>query len=252
MARVRSSERMVFGIFVALIGAVAALIWSVVKPTSKNSKRVPLEELTFLPQQFVIYDLETTGLDPTRHEIIEIGAIRVNRDSDTHHTFKTLVIPSGRVSSRITQLTGITSEMIKNEGRPLKEALKGFLEFVGDLPLIAYNSDFDRSFLRASCRRADSGPITNTHWCALAMTRQAWPGRSSYRLSDLARDGGLAAQSHRALDDCHITLQVYISAALTIGAAKPGRIKSPPSTAPRAARATSGGGASGARPPGFA
>jgi|CXWL01.1.fsa_nt_gi DNA polymerase III epsilon subunit family exonuclease len=251
MGRRNITGRTVIGVFAALIGLAIALAWSLLRffPFLKNK---PASDISFLPPRFVIYDLETTGLDSARHEIIEIGAIRVNRDSDVHDTFKAFVIPSGRISGRTTELTGITREMVMNDGQSLSEAMASFREFVGDLPLIAYNADFDRAFLRASCRRTGGSPIMNTHWCALTMARQAWPGRQSYKLAELARDGGEpVGQTHRALDDCRLTLKVYIAAALTIGAPKPGRLKSPPSNAPRAVSATSGVSVSSAPPPGF-
>jgi DNA polymerase III epsilon subunit family exonuclease len=227
-------------IFVALLGLALSLVgWLVGLASSRRAREPDIDEvaerLSILPERFIIYDLETTGLDPARHEIIEVGAIRVHRDSDVHDTFQTFVLPTERISARITEITGITREMVKAEGKTPPDALQSFSEFVGDLPLIAFNSDFDRSFLRASCRRVGLPPITNVHWCALAMARQAWPGRSSYRLSDLARDGGLKTQTHRALDDCQITLKVYISAALTIGTPRPGRLKSRASAGRRAA-----------------
>ena len=68
--------------------------------------------LNHLPEQFIVFDLETTGLDPSRHQIIEFGAIKVNRDSTNHQTFQTLVKPTRKVSTKITEITGTTNEML--------------------------------------------------------------------------------------------------------------------------------------------
>ena len=57
-------------------------------------------DLSMLPKQFVVFDLETTGLDPLKHEIIEIGAVKVNRDSDNHTTFQALIKPVKKVPKR--------------------------------------------------------------------------------------------------------------------------------------------------------
>lgn len=170
-----------------------------------------------LPDRFVVFDLETTGLDPDKHEIIEIGAIRVNRGSEMHETFQSLVIPTKGVPRKITEITGINQKMIEADGQSIEKALKDFLDFIGDLPLVAFNAEFDMSFLR---RAADmhSLQFKNQVSCALKMSRRAWPGRKSYRLTDLAKDGNQSNDNtHRALGDSQRTLIVYVAAASTLG-----------------------------------
>ncbi|MGV3456950.1 3'-5' exonuclease [Sphingomonas sp.] len=203
---------------VILIGAILAL-WLLgrkLKSGTLDHQREsgPAADLSMLPERFVIFDFETTGLNPDSHEIIEIGAIRANRDSDMHETFQTFVIPQGRISARITEITGINREMVKRDGLPLDQALSEFRAFVGDLPLIAYNAEFDDGFLKSACRRIEAESFANEVCCALKMARRAWPGRRSYKLAELARDGGLSLENaHPALGDCHRTLIVYTAAA---------------------------------------
>lgn len=203
---------------VILIVAILAL-WLLgrrLKNGPRNHQREsgPANDLSILPERFVIFDFETTGLNPDSHEIIEIGAIRANRDSDMHETFQTFVIPQGRISARITEITGINREMVKRNGLPLDQALNEFRAFVGELPLIAYNAEFDDGFLKSACRRVEAETFANEVCCALKMARRAWPGRRSYKLTELARDGGLSLKNvHRALGDCHRTLIVYTAAA---------------------------------------
>lgn len=184
-----------------------------------HSPETPPEgSITVLPERFVVYDLETTGLDPNTHSIIEIGAIRVNRDSNMHDTFQTLVQPKGRIGKKIVELTGITREMVQADGLPLDQALAEFRAFVGDLPLVAYNAEFDDAFLRAACQQTGSSEFMNEVCCALKMARRAWPYRKSYRLADIARDGGLSDDgTHRALGDCKRALIVYGAAAKELG-----------------------------------
>ncbi|MCJ2184144.1 3'-5' exonuclease [Novosphingobium sp. 1949] len=171
-------------------------------------------DLSMLPERFVIFDLETTGLDPKRHEIIEIGAIKVDRDSEDHLSFQTLVIPNGRITARITEITGIDRTMVKRDGLPLEQALTLFRDFVETLPLVAYNSDFDEAFIQSACSRIEQKSFGNEFCCALRMARRAWPNRKGYRLADISRDGGLSLDdSHRALGDCKRTLTVYVAAA---------------------------------------
>lgn len=172
-------------------------------------------DLYYLPEQFVVFDLETTGLKPDIHEIIEIGAIRVNADSRSHDTFQSLVIPDQDIPWNITRITGITRDMIEFEGRSPESVLPQFLEFVGDLPLVAFNAGFDMAFLRKAANRYYRGSFTPKRVsCALKMARRAWPGRKSYRLTDLSRDNGLTLEdTHRAVGDCKRTMHIYTAAA---------------------------------------
>jgi len=187
---------------------VAAAIWYF-----RRSRARPKVDLTHLPERFIVFDLETTGLDPSNHEIIEIGAIRVNRDSDQHESFQALVKPAGKVPKRITELTGISQAILDGEGDSLNTALREFSEFIGDLRLVSFNADFDMAFLRKAVKK-HSIAVTNPVSCALKMTRRAWPGRRSYKLASLAQDGNLSSKdAHRALGDCQRALIVYTAAA---------------------------------------
>ena len=153
-----------------------------------HSHRKPRVSIAHLPQQFVIFDLETTGLDPSKHEIIEIGAIRVNRDSDTHDTFQALIKPRKKIPKKITELTGITQKMVDTDGQSLEATILDFIKFVGDLNLVAFNAEFDMAFLQRAAE-AHSVSVENPVSCALQMARRAWPGRRSYKLAELAKDG---------------------------------------------------------------
>jgi len=188
-----------------------------------NSQRVvttaspPSSDPPILPEQFIVLDLETTGLNPEIDEIIEFGAIRVNRDQNNHTTFSTLVKPEGKVPRPITEITGITQGMVDNEGLPLAEAMPQFVEFIGDLPLVTFNADFDMGFLQNAAKRQGL-TIKNRYTCALKMARRAWPGLPSYRLVALAKMGNLPDEdTHRALGDCKRALIVFASAVKEIG-----------------------------------
>lgn len=177
------------------------------------SLREPKPDFSSIPQQFIVLDLETTGLRSATHEIIEIGAIRVNRDGNEHDTFQTLVRPIKQIPKKITELTGITQAMVNADGQEIGTALQALKEFVGDLRIVTFNAAFDMGFIHAA---SQSQGITfqNPVSCALKMARRAWPERSSYRLVDLAKDGGLSlADTHRALGDCQRAMAVYAAAA---------------------------------------
>ena len=180
--------------------------------TRSRQTAAPID-ITHLPAQFVIFDLKTTGLDPSKHQIIEIGAIRVNRDSNQHDTYQNLVFAKRKLPKKIVELTGITDELLKSDGVSLEEALNGFAAFVGDLRLVSFNADFDLPFLHNAAAQHNL-QFSNPTSCALKMARRAWPKRQSFRLADLARDGNLSlSNQHRALGDCERALHVYIAAA---------------------------------------
>jgi DNA polymerase III subunit epsilon len=184
-------------------------------------KRKKMSNLSVLPKRFVVFDFETTGLNPELHEIIEIGATRVTPALDNYDTFQILIRPSKKISKKTTELTGITQEMVEKDGDSLKSALPQFLEFIGDLPLVSFNAEFDMAFLKNAIKRTQiNAQIKNHVSCALKMARRAWPGRKSYRLSDLAKDGNLSGDgNHRALDDCKRAMFIYIAAASKLGSA---------------------------------
>ena len=174
-------------------------------------------DFTYLPTKFVIFDLETTGLDPKRDEIIEIGAIRINRDSNIHDTCQTLVKPTRKISREITRLNSISQEMVDRDGMAPEQAIREFLDFVQDLPLVSFNADFDMAFLRNLAGKHGI-VVDNEASCVLKMARLAWPGRGSYKLIDLAKEGGLSlVGTHRALEDSGRALLVFAAAARVLG-----------------------------------
>ena len=195
--------------FLILVVIAIAGYWLYVRSRSSGS---PID-ISHLPATFVVFDLETTGLDSEKHQIIEIGAIRVNRDSNQHETYQNLVHAKRKLPKKIVELTGITDDLLKAEGVPLAQALTEFSEFVGDLRLISFNSQFDLAFLHAAAGQHNL-QFSNPSSCALKLARRAWPTRQSFRLVDLARDGNLSmSNQHRALGDCERALHVYIAAA---------------------------------------
>ena len=173
-----------------------------------------------ISDRFVVFDLETTGLDPESNEIIEVGAIRVNRRSGERQFFRALVRARHAIPKQITDLTGITQEMVEEGGQSAQAALAAFLGFIGDLPLVTFAADFDMAFLRNALERSDlPRRIGNPVCCALKMARCAWPFLGSYRLADLARDGAIFThEAHRAVGDCERALLVFLAATRELNA----------------------------------
>lgn len=104
-----------------------------------------------LNETFVCFDTETTGLKPAEEEITEIAAVKV-RNGEVLEEFQTYVNPHKPIPANITELTGISDETVK-DAPELSEALPQFLEFTGDLPLVAHNAGFDMAFIHRACER---------------------------------------------------------------------------------------------------
>ena len=108
------------------------------------------QEMTF-DQEYVAFDLETTGLSSKNDRIIEIGAVIMKNGVEIDR-FQTFADPGRKLDKKIVELTGITDEMLVG-APPIEEVLPKFMEFVGDRVLVAHNSDFDTGFIRAECAR---------------------------------------------------------------------------------------------------
>lgn len=195
----------------AVIIATIAIALLIKNTLFKKQQKAP--DLSFLPDKFVVFDLETTGLDPKTDFIIEIGAIKVNRHSTQHEAFAQLVNPGIKIPKEATHINGITQEMVEQDGKPISEVLPEFISFIGNLHLVAFNAKFDLSFIREAAKKQGIS-FNNQHSCALNMARKAWPGLKSYKLENLANAGNLdATGNHRALKDCELATTVYMAAA---------------------------------------
>jgi ATP-dependent DNA helicase DinG len=151
----------------------------------------------------VAIDLETTGLNPEGDAIIEIGAVRFN-ERRVENEWQTLINPGRRIPPLITQLTGITDAMVR--GAPgIHEVLDDLEHFVGDLPVLGHNIQFDLSFLHKKRVLLANDPLDTYEMAAVLM-----PTAGRYRLGALAQSLGiLLPATHRALDDARVTRAVY-------------------------------------------
>jgi len=150
-------------------------------------------------EEIVCFDIETTGLNKKYEVIIEIGAA-VLRDGKVAETFNTFVSPGRILNPEIIQLTGITDEMLV--GAPSQEeALRAFLDFVGDRPLAAHNADFDMGFIAEGCRKYGI-PFQKTSVDTLVLAQNLLPELGKYKLDVVAEHLQLPAfNHHRASDD---------------------------------------------------
>lgn len=171
--------------------------------TSSLGYRSPL-------QQFVFFDLETTGLSPNGDRVIEIAALRVGRYGCELGSFHSLVRVDRRLPSFITKLTGISDGLLQDQ-EPINQVLPRFVDFIADDVLVSYNIPFDMGFLQAEAGRLNA-QVQNVPFCALQVARRRLPDLSNHKLKTVAAYFGLDSdQNHHALDDCRMGLNVLIN-----------------------------------------
>jgi DNA polymerase-3 subunit epsilon len=159
--------------------------------------------------EFVVVDLETTGLKPGPAAITEIAAIRIT-NGRMEEEFTTLVNPGRRVPPMITRLTGINDDMLRDQP-PIEGVFPQLQAFLGSSVLVAHNADFDLSFLNFDARRLLSTPLLNPSLCTLRLARRLLTGVRSRSLDAVAASLGVATfDRHRALGDARITAEVFL------------------------------------------
>jgi DNA polymerase III epsilon subunit family exonuclease len=170
-------------------------------------------------KDFIVFDLETTGLKTNKSpvDIIEIAAIKFNKQEFLSNrkitTFYSLVKPHrGGINKSAEKINGISQRMVDNDGRDAETVIKEFIEFAGKHRLVAYNVDFDRWFLQREI----------SHWgikkqfkydCAYELSKIVFSRLNNYKLTTVAGSLGLPVKgAHRALHDCFLALGVYLVA----------------------------------------
>ncbi len=150
-------------------------------------------------EEYIAFDLETTGLSAQHDEIIEIGAVRM-RGTEVLETFQTFVDPHRKLEQKIVELTGITDAMLENQP-DISEVLPKFLDFVGGRPLCAHNADFDIGFVTAACERLHIA-FQPTYADTLILAQNLMPELGKYKLNIVADALSLPDfNHHRASDD---------------------------------------------------
>ena len=193
------------------IESIALIKNTINKKTIREKKG---QSLIDFPDNYIVVDTETTGLDPRFDSIIEIGAIKI-RNNKIVDSFNTLIKPdrtrkSGYVSSFITDLTGISNDMIEQDGISELEAMKQFNNFIKEDILVGHNANFDINFLYDSFIDQLEIPMTNSFIDVLRIARRQLKELKHHRLEDLMKHYGLFSDSqHRAKEDCYTTDNIF-------------------------------------------
>lgn len=166
------------------------------------------QSLIDFPDNYVLVDIETTGLDPKFDRIIEISAIKI-KENKVLDTFSTLVNPCVRIDTFITDLTGITNEMVK-DSPTIENVLPTFLDFIQDNIIVGHNINFDINFLYDYCNLCGLASLKNSFIDTMRLSRRIFKDIPNYKLQTVASYLNVNIDiSHRSLNDCQTTFAVY-------------------------------------------
>lgn len=166
------------------------------------------KSLIALPSDFTVIDIETTGYSPEYDEIIEIAAVKC-RSFQVENEFSCLVKPRFPVDDFVSELTGITNEMLYS-ARSISDALPEFVNFIGDDVVIAHNANFDVNFIYDNLLSIRNTFFVNDFVDTMRISRLLHKDQKHHRLSDLCEYYGIVNDSaHRSLSDCRAALACY-------------------------------------------
>ncbi len=158
--------------------------------------------------EYVVFDLETTGLSSDKDAITEIGAVRI-RDGIITDSFSQMIDPEREIPDQITQLTGISNDMVKDMPT-VAEVLPRFREFCGDAVMVAHNAGFDMGFIYSNARRLNMY-FPNKTADTLEMSRRLFPNENVHKLDVVCGRLGVELNNHhRAVSDSTATAHCFI------------------------------------------
>lgn len=168
-----------------------------------NMEEVLPKELT--DKVYVVFDIETTGLELTRSGITEIGAVKLVNGIATEH-FTTLIKPDYRIDEENEKLTGISEEMVKDAPK-ISSVIPDFMKFIEGAILVAHNAEFDVKFIKYFAG-AEDYEVKNEVLDTMALARKYMPQLKNHKLNTIADYLGISFNHHRALNDAYCTVDV--------------------------------------------
>ncbi len=177
-----------------------------VKITSVFSQN-PADILELKDKEYVVFDLETTGLDFMNNGITEIGAVKIV-NGEIKEQFHTLVKPDYKISKEIVDITGITEEMVKDAPK-ISTVIPDFMKFIEGAVLVAHNADFDMKFIKRFAG-AEEFEVKNKVMDTVELARSTLPNLKRHDLHTIADYFGIVFRHHRALSDAYATAEAFI------------------------------------------
>lgn len=158
---------------------------------------------------YVVFDLETTGINQEIDAIIEISAIKV-RNHEITEEFSTLVNPGRKIPKAATAVNGITDDMVA-DAPDIRAAMEAFLSFIGDAVLVGHNiHTFDTNFAYDAAMNSLGRELNNDYIDTLYMARRCLPQLSHHKLTDVSAHFCIETEgAHRALCDCRMNQRCY-------------------------------------------
>lgn len=185
-----------------------------IRPTPATTVKITsvFEDNTALPEEltskeYVVFDLETTGLDVMNNGITEIGAVKIVNGKLTEQ-FTTLIKPDYRITEEIVKITGITEEMVKDSPK-ISTVIPDFMKFIDGCVLVAHNADFDVKFIKRFAG-AEEYDVKNSVLDTVELARSTLPFLKRHDLHTIADHFGIAFRHHRALSDAYATAEAFI------------------------------------------
>ena len=161
-----------------------------------------------MDSEYVVFDIETTGLSPRYNKIIEIGAVKI-KNGKIQDTFSEFINPEVPIPYTITKLTSITDQMVM-EAPTIDEILPKFMEYVGDAILVAHNASFDTGFIKEFCKQLDI-PFDSTIMDTMTLAHVLIPELGKYTLDRLCKQFNVSLEHHhRACDDAAATAEIFL------------------------------------------
>ena len=159
--------------------------------------------------EYVVFDIETTGLNKEKCKIIEIGAVKI-RNREIVDRYSTFIDPGEKLSDEIVDLTNITDDMLEGQ-RPIETVLPEFLDFVGDDVLVAHNASFDTGFVRIKAEELGIEYRKNTILDTLELSRTLLKELKKHKLDVVAKHLGVSLEGHhRAVNDAEATAEIFL------------------------------------------
>ncbi len=190
----KNNVKVIYGVEAYIVDDLGAVV--------QNSKNQTLDEL------YVVFDIETTGFTPGKDHITEIGAVKI-KNGEIIDRYSTFVNPRVPIPQHISELTGITDEMVKDAPN-VETVIPEFLSFVEDSVLVAHNASFDTGFIYYYAGQMGL-PVSHTVLDTLGLSRLLLPELSKHKLNLVADYLEVSLENHhRAIDDAVATAEVFI------------------------------------------
>lgn len=175
----------------------------------RNAKRYMAHRTKLDSKDFVIIDIETDGLDKEKDYIIEIGAVKSvgGRISE----FQSLISYEGTLPKHIVAMTGITTNMLKTNGKNVEVVLKNFKEFICDLDIIGYNVSFDIEFINIVLSKFELEKLENKRYDLMKFVKNEKLFLANYKLQTVIKEYGVGNEvPHRALEDARLIYKLAV------------------------------------------